>query len=344
MTQQAQKAQAGRPVGLVLFSTMSTVRARLEKVFRPSGGSRDVFVADGTDYRTRIDDLLDPLARSERESLRAAPLFEGGRYDAWTAQPIDLMLARLASAWFPRVLRDDALGFDFQPVVDAQTLQVHGHEALARTSSEHAGHDRSALLTAAKAHDSLLEYDQCVRRLAIIDGYPCLEVPERLFVSMLPMTVYDLQYCLETVLEAALMVGADLGRVVFEVVEADAPLDLDHLRIILDAYRKHGACVGLRDLGRGNSTLSSLSRLTPEYLRLDRELLTGAISDREPAMIHGIVRHAQRFGTQVIADGIETSAELRFARGLGVDFVQGSLIATPQADPVREFGPTRMAA
>ena len=329
--------------GIALMSEAPGVRDRLAGALRESSDRAGVYIAEGPSFLEHVESLLEPLTSKERSSIRAAALDPCGGFDPWTAGPVEGVLARLRTPWLPELLNRDALRHDLQPIVESDTLEVHGMEALVRSAAPFEGRSPGEIIEAARAHDALLRFDQASRRLAITGGAPKLEGGERLFVNFLPMTVYDPDVCLRTTFDAAREANFDFSRIVFEVVESEMFPDVDHLRAILDAYRAEGATVGLDDIGSGNTSLVFIDHLEPDYIKLDRELMAQAVRDRETAMIGGIVQHARRRGIRVIAEGIETAEMLESARRLGADFVQGYYIARPSAEPVRGFAGKRAA-
>ena len=84
------------------------------------------------------------------------------------------------------------------------------------------------------------------------------------------------------------------------------------------------------DAGAGYSSLRHVVELSPDYLKLDRELVRGV--DENPnrrALLRAVVAFAQEVGTSVIAEGVETRGELDVLREAEVHLVQGFLLARP---------------
>lgn len=326
-----------QPIGVALQSESPTVVARLEESFRASSQAPGIYIADGHGFVDRVEAVLEPMSLMERRTVRAVPILKDGEINPWAAAPADAVLTRLKTAWLPGVLNDERLVFHMQPIVDAQTLEVLGFEALMRCGDPGIDANPFELIQAAKAHDALLKFDQTARRQAILQCAPKLEGEERLFVNFLPMTVYDPEVCLRTTFKAADEAGLDVRRIVFEVVESEEFPDIEHLGAILSAYRRAGALVALDDLGAGNTAMTYVNRLEPDIVKIDREIVRDAAADRGDAMLQGMVRHAKDRGITVLAEGIETERELAMVRRLGVDLVQGYLIAKPSIEPRRDF-------
>ena len=118
-------------------------------------------------------------------------------------------------------------------------------------------------------------------------------------------------------------------RLVIELTEQEAvettrpppgpgPLALPGVRIAID------------DTGAGYSSLRHVIELTPDFLKLDRELVRDIDKDRNRrALVRAVAAFASEVGTSVIAEGVETAAELEVLRDAEVDLVQGYLLARP---------------
>lgn len=323
--------------GVALQSEAPPVVAALRQNFPESADRPGVFVAEGDGFERRVWAVVEGFSRMERASTRAVLIGADGAFDPWASAPVDRILERLASSWLPGLLNDEQLTFHFQPIVGALGMEVHGFEALVRGSGEHAGRSPGQIIDAAKAHDAVLKFDQIARRRAIETGAPKLRGNEKLFVNFLPMTVYDPNVCLRTTMRAAQDAGVDFSRLVFEVVESEEYPDIDHLRRILDVYREAGCGVALDDLGSGNTAINYIDLLSPDYIKLDKHIVTTAVEQEQYGLLLGLVSHAKHRNITVIAEGVETERQLAVMQEFGVDMVQGWLIAKPAAEPVREF-------
>lgn len=96
------------------------------------------------------------------------------------------------------------------------------------------------------------------------------------------------------------------------------------------------------DLGIGSSNLRLMVECKPDYVKVDRYFVSGANAcARKRAVLATVVRLGAELGAEIIAEGIETDAELDLVRSLDVDLVQGCLFckALPAAElALREAG------
>jgi EAL domain-containing protein (putative c-di-GMP-specific phosphodiesterase class I) len=153
-------------------------------------------------------------------------------------------------------------------------------------------------------------------------------------VNFTPNAVYDPTFCLRSTAREVLAAGYAPEQVCFEVTESERITDLPHLLGVLAWYRQSGFKVALDDLGSGYSSLNLLSRIRPDYVKLDAELVRGV--DQDPYRA-GILSHllqlARNLGVQSVAEGVETQQEWDWVRAHGADLVQGYLFARPAAVP-----------
>ena len=87
-------------------------------------------------------------------------------------------------------------------------------------------------------------------------------------------------------------------------------------------------CLSVDDAGSGYSGLAHLLRLTPDVIKLDRELITGIEGNAaKRALASGLVVFATSISSVMVAEGVETEAEAACAAGLGIALAQGNLFS-----------------
>ena len=115
-----------------------------------------------------------------------------------------------------------------------------------------------------------------------------------------------------------------------ELTEQEAVEDYDGLRHDLAPWLARGVRIAIDDAGAGYSSLRHVIELTPDFLKLDRELVRDLDRDRNRrALVGAMSAFAAEVGTSVIAEGVETAEELEVLRDAEVDLVQGYLLARP---------------
>jgi len=214
----------------------------------------------------------------------------------------------------------------FQPIYDLDAGAIYAHEALLRSAEGGSAAEVLAQVT----EENRYAYDQACRVKAI-ELAARLGIQERLSINVLPNAVYDPDTCIQRTLWAADRWEFPIESLVFEFTEGEQITDLAHLKHIIDRYQARGFLTAFDDFGAGYAGLGLLAQLQPDIIKIDRALVTGI--DADPVrqnILTNIMTLCDSLGIRVIAEGIETEAELRFLAGCGVRLVQGYLLARPQ--------------
>ncbi len=106
-----------------------------------------------------------------------------------------------------------------------------------------------------------------------------------------------------------------------------------------------GFTTALDDFGAGHSGLTLLARFQPDVVKLDMRLVRGIDSNSQRRIIvEAVVALCGRLGIRVVAEGVETRAELDAVRSTGIDLVQGFLLAKPAFEKLPEMTDTASRA
>lgn len=221
----------------------------------------------------------------------------------------------------------------FQPVVDTTSRRIYAHEALVRGPNGEPASWVLGQVTEANRY----AFDQACRvraiELAAEHG-----LAHRLNINFLPNAVYHPEACLRATLAAAERTGFPTDRITFEFTEDERVMDRAHLASIVKAYRQFGFRTALDDFGAGYAGLSLLADFQPDILKIDRALITNIDADPvRQAIVAGLMVCCSRLRMDVVAEGVETQAELAALMDLGVHRFQGFLFARPRLGaPVSE--------
>jgi EAL domain-containing protein (putative c-di-GMP-specific phosphodiesterase class I)/CheY-like chemotaxis protein len=221
------------------------------------------------------------------------------------------------------VLRDEAIAMVYQPVAEVATGRTVGVEALTRFQTEPV---RPPDVWFAEAERVGLDID--LQLLTVRHAVRALvKLPAEVFlaVNMTPAVVLDSKQRLLRLADGV------LDRLVLELTEHLPVEDYDALNAAIAPLRAAGARLAVDDTGAGYAGLQHLIALAPDVLKLDLSLTRGI--DRDPArraLASALVRFGHDTGSTVVAEGVETEAELETLRALEVPWAQGYLLARPQ--------------
>jgi len=224
----------------------------------------------------------------------------------------------------------------FQPIVDLETGQPFAFEALIRGEQGEGAASVLAQVTEANRY----AFDQRCRVKAIETAARAgiLDTPARLSINFLPNAVYSPKACIQLTLQTARATAFPTERLVFEFTENEQMTDPAHVGDIVRTYQSMGFGTALDDFGAGHAGLALLARFQPDIIKLDMELIRGLdASLPRRIIVSGFVKMCAELGITLIAEGIETEAELAALRQLGIRYVQGFLLARPALEALPPF-------
>lgn len=126
--------------------------------------------------------------------------------------------------------------------------------------------------------------------------------------------------------------GFPMDRLVAEVTEHDIVLDYAALKDALDPLRRRGLRLAVDDAGAGYSSFRHILHLAPDIIKLDITLTRGIDADpSRRALATALVQFAAETNSKVVAEGVETEAELAMLQHLRITKAQGYLLSKPLA-------------
>jgi len=231
-----------------------------------------------------------------------------------------------------RALDKNEIEIRFQPQVSIATGAIVGAEALARWRHPGLGElGASTLLRVAERSDYLAQLSDHVQRKAIAEAaaWPAALGGLRLAVNITAADIARPGFAamfLAMVRES----GFDPARLTVEVTESGLIEDLAGAAGLLAELRGGGLRVAIDDFGTGYSSLAYLKALPLDYLKIDKRLaqdIAGSMRDR--IVVRGVIDMARSLGLDVVAEGVETEAQLTLLAQEGCTLYQGFLCAPP---------------
>ncbi len=167
-------------------------------------------------------------------------------------------------------------------------------------------------------------------------GFPDMSMAVN--VSAVQLLRSDLPRTVECILRET---GIDARHLELELTESVLMVNAELAEERLQTFRKIGVSIAVDDFGTGYSSLAYLRRLPITTLKIDKAFIDdlGGPNDSEDAAITTtVIAMAHSLGLDVVAEGVETSAQLAFLRQHGCDVVQGYWLAPPmQSDACMQF-------
>jgi diguanylate cyclase (GGDEF)-like protein len=127
----------------------------------------------------------------------------------------------------------------------------------------------------------------------------------------------------------------DGSHLVVEITESVLMKSLEHAQEVLAQLRLLNVRIALDDFGTGYSSLSYVTKFRPDILKLDKSFVDDVGTDSSAkAVVEAVIELAHKLNIIVIAEGVETEAQLEFLRSANCDEIQGYLLGRPESYPV----------
>ena len=222
-------------------------------------------------------------------------------------------------AWHPPSI----LRMDFQPIIDTARGTVAGYESLVRFEGPaNVGPDCWFALAHAAGFGAELEAQVLDRALEARSALPpnCF-----LSVNVGP------QALLSAPVADVFTDAGDLRGVVVEITEQSAVDNYAALSDAIAPVRAAGALLAVDDAGAGFASLKHITVLRPDFVKVDRDLVAGIDADEtKAAVVEALGMFTSRLDSWLVAEGVETIAELDRLLSLHVPLAQGYGLGRPR--------------
>jgi diguanylate cyclase (GGDEF)-like protein len=219
----------------------------------------------------------------------------------------------------------------YQPVVRLVDGAVEGVEALVRWRRGGALVAPAEFIPVAEASGVIVEIGSWVLRTACAQARAWHAAGHPLSVAV-NISARELQQpeFAKRVLREVGASGLLASYVEIEITESAAMQDMDRSVEVLQELRRAGVRVLVDDFGTGYSSLSHLRGLPIDKVKIDKSFVMDLETNPDSAAIaKAVITMAHSLSLPVVAEGVETDAQLAFLRGSGCDAVQGNLFSPP---------------
>lgn len=248
-----------------------------------------------------------------------------------TSRRVPMETAREAAAALSRtriraMIDDNKMLTAFQPIKNLAAGHIIGAEALTRfVSDDGNGPDYWFEEAASAGLSEDLEIAALETALKA-----AMALPSSIYVALNASPATCLNPLLPEILERS---GLALERIVLELTERLEVEDYCPLVAALEPLRRRGLRIAIDDAGAGFASMRHVLHIRPDIIKLDRSLIAGIDNDEgRQALGAAMAEFARRLGASVVAEGIETEAELAAVIEIGLTAGQGYLFGRPTID------------
>ncbi len=238
----------------------------------------------------------------------------------------------LEAAMFQAV-REGEFMLYFQPIVDAQTRQIQGFETLMRWKHPGLGMVPPArFIPIAETNGLINLLGAWALKAACVQLRQFEEVAKRplyISVNISPRQFRNDKF-LDVLDDALAFSGLGGDQLVLEITEGTLMIDPQHAETILTKMAERKARIAIDDFGTGYSSLAYLKRFPISVLKVDRAFIKDLPdSQKDAAICNAVLDLAKHLGLNVVAEGVETEAQMHYLESRGCQYVQGYLTGKP---------------
>jgi diguanylate cyclase (GGDEF)-like protein len=221
----------------------------------------------------------------------------------------------------------------YQPVINLRNGTLRGFEALVRWQHPVRGMVSPDRFIPVAESSGLIEplgrfvlHEACRQAQAwtIERGWPV-----HIAVNVSPRQLLDLGI-VDTVREALLATGLPPRKLMLEITESLVMENIATATKLLESIKQLDVGIAMDDFGTGYSSLSYLTQLPIDLVKIDSSFTRRLGADPQAAsLLEAIIKITRVVGLKVVAEGVETDAQLRMLQGFECDYAQGYLFSRP---------------
>jgi diguanylate cyclase (GGDEF)-like protein/PAS domain S-box-containing protein len=319
----ANPAAAGRLADSILEALRSASDTQENNGISTSIGIA-LYPDDAADRQALLTHADTALYRAKNEGRNAYRFFEarmGAEVRERRMLEHDLRLA---------IARDE-LRLVYQPQIDTQSQSVVGFEALLRWRHPTRGEISPAtFIPLAEEAGAILDVGEWVLRTACREAATWTQ-PLTVAVNVSAMQLYNPEFVKE-LHQVLIETGLPPRRLEIEITETALVRDFNRALATLRQIKALGISIAMDDFGTGYSSLSNLRAFPFDKIKIDGSFIKSVNSnDQAATIVRAVLGLGRGLGLPVLAEGVETEAELRFLQDERCDEVQGYLLGRPAA-------------
>ncbi|RIX46509.1 EAL domain-containing protein [Paenibacillus nanensis] len=232
-----------------------------------------------------------------------------------------------------RILNGKQIYPVYQPIISVNRMEIFGFEALTRLHDANVFKGPLELFQFAGEEEKMYSLEKLARELSI-DGCQSLKPNQKLFINVMAQIMEDPGFSPGQTIDLLEKHHLSPEQVVFEITERSSIEDFPSVKKTLEHYRNQGYQIAIDDVGAGYSSLQSVVELRPDYLKVDRSIISHIHQDDvKKHVLHTLQEVGAKLGVSLIAEGIEQQEELDVLTQMGIPYAQGYLLGRPAPFP-----------
>jgi EAL domain-containing protein (putative c-di-GMP-specific phosphodiesterase class I) len=230
-------------------------------------------------------------------------------------------------------VQDNLLKLVFQPQVDLENNRLRGVEALMRLEHPTRGtQSPDRFLDLAERSGLIVELEDWVLDEALSAGRRILQQTNDAVLMAINVSTQQLFSVgfVEKLKSALLRHRMPAANLEIELTESSVMQSMEDAIVIMRQLKDLGVSLAIDDFGTGYSSLNQLAALPFNVIKVDRELVAALESNlAHQAVLDGVLTMARKLEITVIAEGIETEAQVKLMKNSGISDVQGYYFCKP---------------
>lgn len=215
--------------------------------------------------------------------------------------------------------------FAFQPIVDVRNREISSFEALIRGPQ---GEPASFVLSKLLREDASVFYQSHTE--TVMELANRLNISGKVNINLSADALYHVDLNIMGTFQSALFSKFPVENIIFEVTESEDLTGQQVLLKNLKLLKDFGFQTAIDDFGAGYSGLKLLMEYQPNYVKLDRHLISNIHNDKVKQVIFwGVRQMCDRLSIDIVAEGIENREEYLWLEKAGIDLFQGYYFAKP---------------
>jgi diguanylate cyclase (GGDEF)-like protein len=294
-----------------------------------------IYPHDGTD--------LDILVKNADVAMYCAKDLGCNTFQFYTQEMNSASLQRLIlETHLRKAFEKEEFFLHYQPQIDCVTNRIIGLEALARWNNPELGLvSPGSFIPLAEETGLIIALDRWVLATVCkqLEAWRAAGIPLVRVAVNLSAKHFVKANLSETIQRVRSRGAAARDHLALEITEGMLMENAEDVVSVLGMLQETGVSISIDDFGTGYSSLSYLTRLPFHTLKIDRSFVSQSSDNVESAsVVTAIIALAHSLGKEVVAEGVETAAQLQFLKENGCRFIQGYLFSRPlPEDKVREM-------